>query len=192
MRDDLYHEGSRREFLELASQVDTPAFIRRGLYVEETVKDLIAVCDGQRTDMLEFPRLRLATLAAMVGENWAVLHPIIGQESAAYLKRLFESWRPELRVPVAMTESTRKLQRAVKELANSFEKFNSNWLKYTAAVSLTEVNFAREQYNKYYVTEKAAAFQSERLGEEGFQKIPPYEPAELLAALPCLDIPKVI
>lgn len=191
MKDDIYDEGSRREFLELAAQIDVPAFIRRGLYVEEAVTNLITVCAAQRVEMLEFPRLRLGTLAAMISHHWTRLDEFIGAETAQYYADLHEAWQPELRVPVAMTDSPKKIRRALQDLARSIEKFNRKWESYLAGVSLDEVNHARDQYNKYYVCEKAAAFQNERLGQEGFEELPPYAAEELLLELPYLKVPQL-
>lgn len=191
MKDDIYHEGSRREFLEVAAQIDVPAFIRRGLYVQESVTNLIAGCAVDRFEMLEFSRFRLGILAAMINEQWPRLNVYVDANSATYLADLHIQWQPVLRVPVAPTDSPKKIRRALFDLANSFEKFNRQWKSYLAGVSLDEVNHARDQYNQFYVCEKAAAFQSEHIAKDGFEELSPYEPSDLLKELPYLEVPQL-
>lgn len=120
MRDDNYREGSRREFLELAAQVDTPAFIRRGLRVEVALNSLIGSCEKQREDLLEFCRLRLATLNALIGNDWTRIVPYVDEESAGDLRRLHDTWQPELRVSVPASNAPGKLKSAQKRFLTPF------------------------------------------------------------------------
>ena len=63
-------EGTRREFLELTAQYDTPAFIRRANRTAEAAEEVFRKAEKQRHELLELARTRLAMLAALVEANW--------------------------------------------------------------------------------------------------------------------------
>ena len=191
MKDNNYHEGSRRQFLELASQVDTPAFVRRALSVENSEKSLIASCMAARESMLEFCRMRLGVVGALVDQRWILLNSHIGERMAQRLGELHDQWQPQLRVVVHPSDDPRKLRRALKELIVSFESFNRKWDKYLDTVSLNDINATREQYNKYYVVEKTAAFLSDAIGSEGFEELKPFGYDELRRRIPKLEVPRL-
>ncbi|MEM7312949.1 MAG: hypothetical protein AAF497_07335 [Planctomycetota bacterium] len=191
MKDNNYHEGSRRQFLELASQVDTPAFVRRALSVENAEKSLIASCRAAREKMLEFCRMRLGVVGALVDKRWVLLNGYIGESMANRLGELHEKWQPQLRLAVEPSDDPRKLRRAIKELITSFESFNRKWDNYLATVSLNEINATRDQYNKYYVVEKSAAFLSDAIGKEGFEELQPFERDDLECRVPKLEVPRL-
>ena len=160
----LDDEGSRREFLEFVAQFDTPAFIKRARRTEEAVTQIIACCRDRRNVLLEIPAMRLATVGARVAYGWPSLVAYLQDDSAAdYLDSLYDEWKPHLRVRIQVTDSPRKIRRALRELATSFGNFNRKWELFTREIDLTDVNQAREDYNNYYVWEKACAFDSEEI-----------------------------
>ena len=188
----LDDEGSRREFLEFAAQFDTPAFIKRARRTEEAVAQIIAYCRDRRNVLLEIPAMRLATVGALVAYGWPSLVAYLQDDSAAdYLDSLYDEWKPHLRVRIQVTDSPRKIRRALRELATSFENFNRKWELFTRELDLTDVNQAREDYNNYYVWEKACAFDSEEIGRHGFQELPPFTLDAVIKELPYLHVPVI-
>ena len=189
----LDHEGSRREFFELLQQLDDPAFVRRAKAVQAAENGLFARCYRDRDELLEFPKLRLATLHALVGGEWSALAELLlDSNDREYLQELHDQWAPELRVPLSRTYQHRKLRKACEELITSFERFNRAWEKYVSSIDLAEVNRARENYNRYYVLEKACAFQSERIARDGFEELLMMQASELQERLPQLSVPAIV
>ena len=192
-------EGSRREFLEILAEFDTPAYIQRGVRTEAALQRFLTDCRREREDRLEFSRLRLAQLAALINEEWSVIDPyaefadqneIIGSVSE-YLSDLHRQWSPELRVPLSPTLATQKTRRALGDLSKSFQAFNGKWKRFLHELDFTEINQVRADYNNYYVCEKAAALQSERIASHGFQELPPLTTADVVAEFPLLRVPRV-
>lgn len=194
-------DGTRREFLELAAQYDTPAFIRRANRTAEAAEEVFHKAEKQRFELLELARTRLAMLGAMVNHEWERLEPILqtatpepGQTQTTvpqWLARLHADWAPELRGSIESTESTSKLRRAVKDLASSFTRFNQRWQRYCNEFNFDHVNQIRQDYNNYYVVEKACAFDSERIGQQGFVELDPMTANDLLERHPILYVPQL-
>ncbi len=188
----IYYEGSRREFLELLGQFDDPAFVRRARQVEAAERGLVASCRAARDELLTFAKMRLAFVGAFVDREWSRLGPLLLDASdGEYLGGLYDEWRPVLRSRVEPTGNARKIRGALRELAASFDAFNRKWSEFVAGADLSDVNQARDGYNKFYVIEKACAFQSERIAKHGFQPLPPFSTDDLLAELPLLRVPGI-
>jgi hypothetical protein len=133
-------------------------------------------------------RIRLATLQALAGD-WAILRPSLADdEQVRVLNELWEMLQPTLRLGIAPTSSVRKLRRAVAELNESIELFNSRWQGFLATVDLTQVNSLRDGYNRYYLLEKECAMRSPRLARQGFRPIAPLTTDELGLVLPLLPL----
>ena len=77
------------------------------------------------------------------------------------------------------------------ELSKSFQTFNTKWKRFLTQLDFTEINQVRLDYNNYYICEKAAAFQSERIAAHGFVELKPLVVADVLAEYPLLNIPLV-
>ncbi len=186
----LDHEGSRREFLGVLAQFDTPAFIKRARRVEDAEAQILSHCRGHRTALLEIPGIRLATAGALIAYKWESLGDYLREDGfSAYLDALYKEWEPQLRVEVLATDSRRKIRRTLRELVSSFENFNKKWAQFLRELDLTSVNQVREDYNNYYVCEKACAFDSEQIGQRGFERLPPMMPDDVVKKLPYLNVP---
>ena len=188
----LDDEGSRREFLEFVAQFDTPAFIRRARRTEEAATQIIAFCRDRRNVLMEISQMRLATVGALVAYDWPALGEYLQDGNPTdYLDSLHDEWKPQLRVRIQVADSPRKIRRALRDLATSFENFNRKWGLFTRGLDLTDVNQAREDYNNYYVCEKACAFDSEEIGRQGFQELPPFTLDDVIKELPYLHVPAI-
>ena len=186
------YAGSRRQFLELAAQYDTPAFAQRAQTVHEAEGQLFGDCQRQRARLLEMPAMRLARLHALIATRWEQLDPYLVENSTStYLAECHATWQPGLRTPVAAVESSHQIRRALEELASSFRRFNHHWQHFLASVDTGEVNAARSKYNAYYVIEKSAALQSETLALRGFEELPTLTRADVQQRFPCLIVPKL-
>lgn len=184
--------GARREFLELVAQFDAPAFIKRARRTEEAAAQVMAFCRSRRSVLLEIPALRLATVGALIAYDWPALGEYLQDGSAAeYLDSLHDEWQPQLRVVIQATDSPRKIRRALTELAMTFENFNRKWQLFTRELDLADVNQARADYNNYYVCEKACAFDSEEIGQRGFQELQPFAREDVIKELPYLHVPTI-
>lgn len=187
------YEGSQSELMKmLAEQNATPAYIMRAQRVEGLWRSLLVDCRAQRDELLEMPKLRLAQLSALVDGNLQKLTAFIPAESIAQLESLFRTWRPTLRMELNPTNSPGKIRGAIRDLTASFERFNNRWTKHVQNIGLSELNFQREQYNDYYLVEKAAALDSDKLAEHGFKRLNPATAADILADCPTLPIPPTL
>jgi hypothetical protein len=187
----LSREDGSHTVKQFMAQYDAPAYVRRGRRVDAEWEFLLARCRRQRDEWLELVRVRLAMLHALAGD-WGRLVPLLAEaEHAEALRRLHAELRPELRLPVAATESLRALRRAVAELAESAERFNRRWGEYLATVDLGPVNAARDGYNRWYVLEKECALRSARLARQGFRPLSPLTLEAVVAALPPLPVPQL-
>jgi hypothetical protein len=180
-----------REQRELMASVDAPAYIRRARRVQEAYDDLVARCRRQRDEWLAIVRVRLGRLQALAGE-WSVLRPHVHEDAELErLRRLHEELKPKLRAPVAPTTASGSLQRALRQLIESLERFNRRWQRYLPRIDLTHVNELREGYNRHYVFEKECAVRSAAVARQGFRPLEPLTLADLAAALPLLPVPRV-
>lgn len=180
-----------RVFQQIIAGFDTPAFLRRARRVEDAWKALLRRCRQQRDQWLELPKLRLGALAALAG-NWATIGGLLADPSdAQYLRELFDQWRPQLRLAVAPTSSTRRLRLAVQQMNGSFARFNRRWAPFVAELDLSEINRLRDGYNQYYVLEKECMVRSAKVAREGFHPLPPATADDLFAALPLIRIPQL-
>lgn len=196
----IEREGSRREFLEVLGEYDTPAYIQRGFRTEGALRDLMTKCHEKQESLLEFCRLRVAQLAALVGYDWSMVdeHATISgaldkdpQKAGCYLKQLNDTWQYELRVDIRRSDSPKAIRRSIKEVASSFESFNAKWEHFLDSIDLSEINRIRQDYNDYYVCEKAAALQSERLAAHGFERLPPLSIDDVRSRIPLLSVPQL-
>lgn len=181
-------DEGRQERLFLA-QYDAPAYVRRGREVEGAYELLLARCRQQRDDWLKMARTRLGILFALAGD-WETLLPLLADEGQLHLlRRLHDELSPRLRVAVAPNPSPRVLDRTLRGLCESLERFNRRWRAHLDALDLGPLNALRDGYNRYYVLEKECAMRSARLAREGFRRLEPLKAADVLAELPPLPIP---
>jgi hypothetical protein len=188
----LGRDDERRILNELTAQYDVPAYIRRARHVQQALDDLLGRCRRQREEWLLMVRTRLGLLRALAG-NWAALVPwLAGEAQQCTLQELHALVEPRLRLRVEPTSSSRRLRRALQELAASIERFNRRWQAFLPTVDVTEVNRLRDGYNRYYLLEKECAVRSARLAQQGFRRLEPLDAQQLAELLPPLPVPLLV
>lgn len=181
----------RREFLQFLGEHDTPAFLRRAQGVADAWKAVLQECDRKRDELLDMPRMRLGVLAETISHQWTELgKTLLDVTIAEKLHDMHAQWQPVLRVPVQPIQDPSRWSRAVDELIVAFERFNKRWEECAAEFNLNHVNALRDGYNKYYVIEKSCAFDSDRIGAEGFEELEHATAACILKERPPLPVPK--
>jgi hypothetical protein len=167
-----------RLFKQFVARYDVPAYVRRARRVQDAFNDLVARCRHERDKRLEIVRMHARAVFALVNE-----------EARPQLLTLGSA----LGVPIPPASPGRlspyKLRRATAELTESIERFNRSWLHFLHAADLSTVNQLREDYNRYYLLEKECALRSPRLARQGFQRMKPLSPDDLLILLPLLPVP---
>ena len=187
-------EGSRTEFMKMLAEHDgPPAYVLRAQRVEEAWLNLVRSCEKEKHGLLEMSRTRLAQLGGLLGNRWEAVSCHVRNEGYdEYLSDLFEQWQPKLRLPLEKTDSLRKHRSALKDLGQSFERFNRRWAQFMEKLALDNVNYERSEYNDYYLVEKSAAMGSDRLAEMGFEKLPMCTHADVLEVVPALIEPELV
>ena len=187
-------EGSRTEFMKMLAERDgPPAYILRAQRVEEVWLNLIERCEQEKNDLLQMARTRLAQLGGLVNHQWeSVSCHVTNSDYDKYLAKLFADWQPKLRVTIEPTDSLRKHRGALKDLGNSFARFNRRWKKHVDGIVLDQVNFERREYNDYYLVEKAAALGSDKLAEMGFERLPMCTRDDIIEKVPSLIEPVLV
>ncbi len=185
----LSSDDPQRTFQLFLGQYSVPAYVRRARQVQDAFDQVLARCCRQREEWLQLPRWRLGVLRDLAGD-WSALGPWLDPGQIAELKQLADRVQPVLRVAVQRTPRSRPLRRALKELGESFERFNGRWLRYLHSLDLQPVNALIDGYNRYYLLEKECAFRSARLARQGFSKLEPVTPDRLPELLPLL--PRIV
>lgn len=194
--------GSRREFLEVLSDYDVPAYVRRGVRTENAVRHFMASCQRRRETHLEFCRMRVAQLVQRIGRNWPIVDEYAyfaaDQQSdvttplaSEYLSDLDAAWQYKLRVHVDRTDGASFIRRGLRDVARSFASFNRKWESVLNQLDFSDVNRVLEDYNNYYVCEKAAALQSEGIAAHGFERRRPLGIDDVRQSLPLLLVPSM-
>jgi hypothetical protein len=181
----------RRVLQKMLGFYDGPAFMRRVKRVEEAERIVDAHLQKERDDKLWLVRLRVGQLRALAGA-WDVLRPLLATDEAlTQLRELHDTLRPTLRMPLAVTQSQRRLRMALAELVESMEAFNCRWQKIIAEADLTAVNELREGYNRHYLIEKECALGDSRVARLGFKRMDPLTRADVWARFPLLSVPRL-
>jgi hypothetical protein len=176
---------------QVLAQYDAPAYVRRARRVQGLFEQLLARCCKQRDEWLDMVRLRLGLVSALAGD-WASLKPLLPDDGQLEsLRQLHAELAPQLRAPVQPTTSVRALRRALMELHESIERFNSRWTEFLSQVDLAPVNAARDGYNRYYLLEKECALRSPSVARQGFRRLEPLTCADVAALLPPLSVPRL-
>lgn len=176
-------------FQRVFTAFDAPAYMRRAREVEGTWEILLETCRRKQSKLMEFPRLRLAMLFALLPVPRKMPGEICCDEDFRELESLYAKWSPRLRIPVAPAKSTKAIKTAFEELTESFDRFNRRWGEYLNEINLEPINILRDNYNKYYVLEKECAVFSAAVARQGFEPISPASHAELFEQFPLLRIP---
>jgi len=179
--------GDRRAAQQLAASYGGMAFMRRGQRVEQAYRLLMDRLAGQRDEMLDMVRLRLATLAALIGGRWERLGTFLAEGDVESLSRLHDELKPTLRVPLDAAEREGPIRRALEELRESMGRFNRRWSEVLAAADLTDVNRRRDEYNRNYVIEKECATGSPLIARQEFRKLEPLSAKDLHLVFPIMN-----
>jgi hypothetical protein len=184
-------DDGRQAFNEALAHYDGPAYLRRARRVQAAYDQLLGDCRRQRDEWLALVRVRLGTLRALAG-TWEALSPHLADaQQARLLEELCGDLDPRLRVPVEPTASRRALRGALREVAESVERFNRRWLEFMHGLDLTAVNAQRADYNRYYLLEKECAVRSPYIARQGYAPLAPLTLSDVLAQLPPLPVPRL-
>lgn len=185
----LDYEGSRHEFLKfLAEFGEEPSFLARARAVQDAEEWLLRECAAKYGDLMRWPKLRLAMLAAQVGGDWARLTPLLfDSESVVELETLRLRWENEKdRQPEWFVSD----KEALKRFLASAERFNRGWQRFLNGLDLEPVNRLRRDYNRFYVLEKECAFGNEKVAEN-FEPLELIDLAYLQERFPLLIVPNL-
>jgi hypothetical protein len=182
------HHDERKLFQQFVGQYGGPAFARRAREVQVAYDGLIESCRQQREEWLDFVPLRIGTLFALAGSAAGLATVMDGDGGLAALVQLRDELQPRLRVPVAATTNRRVLRSALDELRATMSRFNERWLAYVRQIDLAKVNALRDGYNRFYLLEKECAVGSARVARQGFRKLEPLTPEDVLKVLPILPM----
>jgi hypothetical protein len=179
----------RRIVQEIAGRFGPPAFMRRARLVESLWLQLLDRGRTQRLRYLDMVSMRLAQLRDLAGD-WETLRPLLRDETVFdALVRLHDELQPRLHLPLTATTSAWALRGALDDLITAMERFNRRWSRWLAEADLTQINKAREDYNRYYLLEKECAVGA-AIARRDFVPLQPITHAELEACLPLLNVPR--
>jgi hypothetical protein len=169
---------------------DPPAYLRRGMSVEDAEARVVKKCEMDRDQMLYAVRLRLRFWNRLLRDRPRVRERVsaAAMESAAVLEEL--TFSPgEARISVAPAGWELFVTRHWRALVSAVEEFNANWRRYLEAIPLDDLHRAIDGYNRYYVLEKECAVRSARTALRGF--VPKRKPTwkDFLERFPTLPVP---
>ncbi len=178
-------------FQRLIGHYDVPAYVRRGLRLETTLRSFFARLERRRREYLSGVTVALRLVARMV-RSPQDLRPFLHDERQVELiSRLFEQFAPEAPWSDRCAKPAR-VHRQLRELVASIRRFNRAWRRELAAVDLTAVNEEITRYNRFYPIEKECAFRSSRLATRGFEPVRELTLDSLLNRFPPLPVPAVV
>jgi hypothetical protein len=177
-------------FQQITGSFDEPAFLRRAKNTEAAWEVLLARAERKRTEWLKMPTLHLGRLFKLVS-NTRPLARFVSEDSLVSLQQQHDQLNPQLRRKILPATNDADIQTELTKLVQTFERFNSRWVKYVEGTDFTGVNELRAGYNKYYTLEKECALMSSRTATTGFQELPMAGPGELMIAFPLLDVPRL-
>ncbi|HVS34713.1 MAG TPA: hypothetical protein VMS17_03965, partial [Gemmataceae bacterium] len=112
------------------SRFGPPAYVRRARAVQDAFDALAAQCRRERDERLGMVRTRLGMLYALAG-SWDAVRPfLLDDEQVILLQRLHTELTPKLREVIEPTTSPWALRRALRELAESIDRFNRLWREF--------------------------------------------------------------
>jgi hypothetical protein len=175
------------EIKEIMGLFDAPAFARRGLELDDSLRRLQDRCRRARADRLDMVHLRLRqwARAASGPEAWSgvfagsiePLWPLSGAEAPRWAK-----------VPA----SIRQQRSIARDLIAAVLRFNQRWSEFLDRLNLEPVNLVIDQYNRYYLIEKECVMGSARLAARFFRPVPRLTRQQLLDDHPLLPVPELL
>jgi hypothetical protein len=175
------------EIKEMLGLFDTPAFARRGLEVDETLRRMHDRCRRARADRLDMVRLRLRQWAGAVtgSEAW----------SGVFVAPITLLWPLSEAEPPRWSSSPGSIPRRLgiaRDLVAAVIRFNRRWSQFLDRLNLDPVNHVIDQYNRYYVLEKECVMGSSRLAARFFVPVPMLTREDLLRHHPLLPVPELL
>lgn len=183
-------DDDRAIFQQMTSSFSGPAFIRRAKATEMAWEATLEACRRERERLLEMVKLRLALLAALLGDWSRLPGKVCPPAEADWLQTLHAEWRPKLKSRITPSSRRAPIARALHDLRESLQRFNERWEEYLNRVDLDRVNVLRDGYNRFYVMEKECALASPRVARLGFEPLPPVTRADLVREFPPLTPPQ--
>jgi len=180
-------EGSRQEFLAILAELgEEPAFVTRAKATEQGLESLLDSCGRQYAELLEWPRRHFTGLRNHVRGDWNQLYELVADDEVAPIFENLCSALPELAPwDSPLFATSRSLLKAFLESA---ERFNRRWAQFLNNADLETVNRVRDEYNRYYPIERAAALGTERVNV-GFCELPMLKRSFLAERFPLLRLP---
>jgi hypothetical protein len=169
---------------------DPPAYLRRGMSVEDAETRVVKTCEAARDEMLYPVKLRLRFWNRLLRDRPRVRKATTSDamEYAADLGRRVFGLK-ESTISIAPAGWSMFAGRQWRALGAAVEEFNANWRRYLETLPLDDLHRTIDGYNRYYVLEKECAVRSIRTAIRGF--IPKEKPtwADFLARFPPLPTP---
>lgn len=171
-------------------QFDAPAFIRRAKSVEMDTETLFHKCKKHRNGWLHQPQRAFHAIKSRVGgtpPDWQRLLAWSKQpEQIAYLRDLDPFLEPALRFPPKPSRWFWGISQEIEILRKQIKGFNQAWLEWVQELDLSEINNARDGYNKWYLLEKECSILSCAVASQGFVPLTLLTPGDILSWFPLI------
>jgi hypothetical protein len=169
---------------------DRPAYLRRGMSVEDAEVRVVRKCEIARDEMLYAVRLRLRFWNRLLHDRPRIRARVseAASESAADIgAKVFGPGEPS--VSVAPPGWSIFAGRHWRAFVTAVEEFNANWRRYLETMPLDDLYRVIDGYNRFYVLEKECAVRSARTALRGFvaKQKPTWK--DFLERFPLLPIP---
>jgi len=170
---------------ELMGLFDLPAFARRGLELDSTLRRMHDRCRVARGPLLDMVRVRLRQWSsAVIGpEAWS----LVFARSIEPLWPLSDAEPPQW---AGTPAPIRRQQSIARDLTDSVLRFNRRWIHFLDHLNLDPANHAIDRYNRFYVLEKECVMGSARLAAQHFTPVPELTTQMLLDDHPILPVPE--
>ncbi len=153
------YEGSRGEFLKILAEMgEEPAFIARARAPEVALDSLLKRCESRRAELLLWPRRHFSTLRQRVGDDWTRLTSLVIDQDSLAIFAVLTAELPKL--DEGRSSWLARDRKLLSLFLDSAFRFNTAWIQFLDDSGLDEVNRLRDDYNRYYMMEKACAFGS--------------------------------
>lgn len=164
--------------------MDTPAYLKRAIRVQDAVHAVHKRCQVQRENWLDGVRLRLRAWHSLVQVRPAE-QSILSPHQRLVMDTLLTMTFPDLSM-IAPVANPGKGARILVELAESLDRFNQRWSRFLDTLDVERANRLIDGYNRYYLFEKECAFRSARIAALGYRPLEPLTPQRLLHVFPLL------
>jgi hypothetical protein len=169
---------------------EPPAFLRRGMRVDDAEARVDKQCETARLQMLFAVRLRLRSWNRLVHDHPAIRErmSLAAAESVAEIGRT--AFLPREAIMIPGPAGWRFLaMRHWRALVLAVEEFNANWKRFLEAFPLDDLHRVIDDYNRYYVLEKECAVRSFHTARRGFTPRKKTAVSDLLERFPPLPAP---